>query len=337
MKRKSSAGPSRFTYAAVGGGEDHHAARWPPRSATCTGREAEEAEVRAQAGPLNTIAAEVATVRRGAGFSRGASPAAAAVPTPRPARLPGRRLGVRSPGEASRSCRGGRDHVDSAFGRRPPHGRAPRASRPPAGDRGGLPRFHHGQDGAEAAVRVAVTGGNGLIGGEAVRQLAGRHEVLALGRGPCRLGQGAHAWADADLGDGRSVEAALLAFRPEAVLHAGAATDVDGCERDPDLAWRVNVGGVRAGGAGLPRPRGAARGGLDRLRVRRQRRAVLRGRRAEPAGRLRPHEALRGGGGAAPRARLRRRPRGGGLRRKAGREADLRDAGRGEARSRASR
>ena len=92
-------------------------------------------------------------------------------------------------------------------------------------------------------MRVAVTGGNGLIGGEAVRQLAGRHEVLALGRGPCRLGQGAHAWADADLGDGRSVEAALLAFRPEAVLHAGAATDVDGCERDPDLAWRVNVGG----------------------------------------------------------------------------------------------
>ncbi|HSB20959.1 MAG TPA: SDR family oxidoreductase [Anaeromyxobacteraceae bacterium] len=93
-------------------------------------------------------------------------------------------------------------------------------------------------------MRVAVTGANGLLGGEAVAQLAGRHEVLALGRGPCRLPPGPFAWADADLGDGSSAERALLAFRAEAVLHAGALTDVDGCERDPEAAWRVNVGGT---------------------------------------------------------------------------------------------
>ncbi len=93
-------------------------------------------------------------------------------------------------------------------------------------------------------MRVAVTGANGLIGGEAVAQLAGRHEVLALGRGPCRLPPGPFTWRDADLGDGRSVEAALRDFGVQAVLHAGAATDVDGCERDPELAWRVNVGGT---------------------------------------------------------------------------------------------
>jgi dTDP-4-dehydrorhamnose reductase len=93
-------------------------------------------------------------------------------------------------------------------------------------------------------MRIAITGANGLLGGAAVALLAGRHEVLGVGRGPCRLASGACAWADADLGDGRSVEAALLAFRAEAVLHAGALTDVDGCERDPELAWRVNVGGT---------------------------------------------------------------------------------------------
>jgi dTDP-4-dehydrorhamnose reductase len=93
-------------------------------------------------------------------------------------------------------------------------------------------------------VRVAVTGANGLLGGEAVAQLAGAHQVLALGRGPCRGPPGPFEWADADLGDGRSVEAALRAFRAEAVLHAGATTDVDGCERDAEAAWRVNVGGT---------------------------------------------------------------------------------------------
>jgi dTDP-4-dehydrorhamnose reductase len=91
---------------------------------------------------------------------------------------------------------------------------------------------------------VAVTGANGLLGGDAVAQLAGRFQVLALGRGPCRLPPGPFAWADVDLGDGRSAERALLDFRPEAVLHAGAMTDVDACERDADAAWRVNVGGT---------------------------------------------------------------------------------------------
>ncbi len=92
-------------------------------------------------------------------------------------------------------------------------------------------------------MRVAVTGANGLLGGDAVALLSGRHEVLAIGRGPCRLPPGPYRWAEADLGDGRSVEAALRDFRAEAVLHAGAMTDVDACERDPEQAWRVNTGG----------------------------------------------------------------------------------------------
>ncbi|HET9599740.1 MAG TPA: SDR family oxidoreductase [Anaeromyxobacteraceae bacterium] len=94
--------------------------------------------------------------------------------------------------------------------------------------------------------RVAVTGANGLLGGAAVALLAGRHEVLALGRGPCRLPPGAYRWAGADLADGRAVEVALREFRAEAVLHAGAMTDVDACERDPEAAWRANVGGTEA-------------------------------------------------------------------------------------------
>jgi dTDP-4-dehydrorhamnose reductase len=95
-------------------------------------------------------------------------------------------------------------------------------------------------------VKVAVTGANGMLGGEAVAQLVGRHEVLALGLGPGRPPtDGAYQWIEADLGDGVAVEAALRAFQPQAVLHAGAVTDVDGCEKEPDLAWRVNAGGTQ--------------------------------------------------------------------------------------------
>jgi dTDP-4-dehydrorhamnose reductase len=95
-------------------------------------------------------------------------------------------------------------------------------------------------------VKVAVTGANGMLGGEAVAQLAGRHDVLALGFGPGRppAPEGTYRWQEANLGDGASVERALLAFGAQAVLHAGAVTDVDGCEKEPATAWKVNCGGT---------------------------------------------------------------------------------------------
>jgi dTDP-4-dehydrorhamnose reductase len=96
-------------------------------------------------------------------------------------------------------------------------------------------------------VRVAITGANGLLGGEAVAQLLAApagHAVLAIGRGRCRLPADAYRWASADLARPGETAAALLAFRPDAVLHAGAVTDVDACERDPDLAWRTNADGT---------------------------------------------------------------------------------------------
>lgn len=118
-------------------------------------------------------------------------------------------------------------------------------------------------------MRIAITGANGLLGGAAVGLLTqppldshpahaerggaaaesrgapptGHPEVLALGRGPCRLPAGRYLWAPADLGAGETARA-LRAFRPTHVLHCAAATDVDGCERDPVMAWKANVDGT---------------------------------------------------------------------------------------------
>ena len=84
-------------------------------------------------------------------------------------------------------------------------------------------------------MRVLVTGPDGQLGRELVAALAGagRHEV-AEARRPAF-----------DLADRDSVVGALTATRPDLVLHAGAWTDVDGCETDPDRALRVNTLGTR--------------------------------------------------------------------------------------------
>ena len=41
------------------------------------------------------------------------------------------------------------------------------------------------------------------------------------------------------------IVATVARLRPDVIIHAAAITNVDGCERDPDLAYRVNVLGTR--------------------------------------------------------------------------------------------
>ena len=83
-------------------------------------------------------------------------------------------------------------------------------------------------------MRVAVTGANGRLG---------RALIAALGDAPFTGPAGPIAWQrpDFDLDAPDGVEALLERDRPEAVVHAAAWTDVDGCARDPDLAMRRNA------------------------------------------------------------------------------------------------
>jgi dTDP-4-dehydrorhamnose reductase len=89
--------------------------------------------------------------------------------------------------------------------------------------------------------RVLVTGAAGQLG----RYL--RHALQE--QGATTIGLGAHA-ADciditADITDAIALETALANARPDAVIHAAAYTDVDGCERDPARAEAVNSNGSR--------------------------------------------------------------------------------------------
>ncbi|HEV3218774.1 MAG TPA: NAD(P)-dependent oxidoreductase [Candidatus Acidoferrales bacterium] len=82
-------------------------------------------------------------------------------------------------------------------------------------------------------MRIAITGANGLLGKGLVRVFAERHTVIPL------------AHAECDITDGAKVREVFGKMRVEAVVHAAAIPDLDICEADPALAFRVNVEGTR--------------------------------------------------------------------------------------------
>jgi dTDP-4-dehydrorhamnose reductase len=82
-------------------------------------------------------------------------------------------------------------------------------------------------------VKVLLTGGAGQLGREVARAFAGAGEVTALDRS--RL----------DVTCLGTVRQAFLALRPDVVVHLAALTDVDRCEAEPELAFRVNALGSR--------------------------------------------------------------------------------------------
>ena len=83
-------------------------------------------------------------------------------------------------------------------------------------------------------MRVLITGGRGQLGTElaAVCDSAGDDVVLC-------------AHSDLDVSDRESALQVVGAVHPDVVIHAGAWTNVDGCEADPSRAYLVNALGSR--------------------------------------------------------------------------------------------
>ena len=101
-------------------------------------------------------------------------------------------------------------------------------------------------------MKVLITGGTSLIGGQLARALADRgDEVTVLQRRPSRLGL---REVLADLGDGQVVRNALAG--QDAVVHLAAKADVSG---DPADYARINIGGTRTV------VQAAERAGVERL------------------------------------------------------------------------
>lgn len=76
-------------------------------------------------------------------------------------------------------------------------------------------------------MRVLVTGSGGQLA-RAIRQTWTAHELILPEE------------SDLDLGNPGAIRAAAAAYRPQVVINAGAFTQVDRCETEPELARRIN-------------------------------------------------------------------------------------------------
>lgn len=87
--------------------------------------------------------------------------------------------------------------------------------------------------------KVLVTGASGLLGANAVLELKETHQVLGV---YCQ-----HTISDpdirtvrAELSNPAEVDRLFTREQPEWVIHCAAAANVDACERDPEMAFRLN-------------------------------------------------------------------------------------------------
>jgi dTDP-4-dehydrorhamnose reductase len=81
-------------------------------------------------------------------------------------------------------------------------------------------------------MRIAVTGSKGQLG-EALQKMLQREQLLLMDL------------PEHDITDLDGICGAVRSFGPDVVIHTAAATDVDGCERQPKVAYCVNAVGTR--------------------------------------------------------------------------------------------
>ncbi|MBC7807166.1 MAG: dTDP-4-dehydrorhamnose reductase [Akkermansiaceae bacterium] len=85
-------------------------------------------------------------------------------------------------------------------------------------------------------MKILVTGAGGMLGTDVCAEIARRgHDVIRTGRGE------RDGFVSLDITDTRKAVETIRREAPDTIIHCAAWTDVDGAERTPDPAYRVNA------------------------------------------------------------------------------------------------
>lgn len=89
--------------------------------------------------------------------------------------------------------------------------------------------------------RILITGAFGQLG-TSLRNILSDQSILAAGRLiPMKEKNGCTVL---DITELNQVRETIALFQPDVIVHLAAMTDVDGCERDPEMAFDINVRGT---------------------------------------------------------------------------------------------
>jgi dTDP-4-dehydrorhamnose reductase len=93
-------------------------------------------------------------------------------------------------------------------------------------------------------MKLLITGGSGLLGSKVAENALARGDAVYCGYAHNEPVKGSAVRFD--LADERGIRDLLDRLRPDVIVHSAALTDVDRCERERELAYRLNVEGTRA-------------------------------------------------------------------------------------------
>ncbi|HBU69945.1 MAG TPA: dTDP-4-dehydrorhamnose reductase [Elusimicrobia bacterium] len=87
-------------------------------------------------------------------------------------------------------------------------------------------------------MKILITGINGMLGTELTGTLEPKHTIIGL---DINAASSSRNIIKVDLTDPQSTYEAITKANPDIVIHTAAVTNVDLCETDPDLAYRMNA------------------------------------------------------------------------------------------------
>jgi dTDP-4-dehydrorhamnose reductase len=92
-------------------------------------------------------------------------------------------------------------------------------------------------------LKLLLTGASGLYGSKLAMLATARNYEVCSGYSQDKPAFGTPT--QFDISDKNQVEEVFKKVNPEVVVHAAALTDVDKCETNKELAWRINVEGTK--------------------------------------------------------------------------------------------